>query len=151
MADEKKDQTTPTPSVPPKKVPEVKEPEVKKEPDVKMKDVSDQELFSCLCNEHEVGSVSKGMGGSSVGSLTAGNRSYGAITVPWMTIATLLAKVGLPMAKPSLEKLRDRIQSSAWPNWVKAPILAALDSLLNDPTLFETFMRSVQINGTINK
>jgi hypothetical protein len=98
-------------------------------------DCPDDELFLCCHGHHPVGSASKRLGGVRVKGLLD--------SVPWSVIATMLVKLGLPFVQPAIVKLRDRIAVAAWPHFIKHPLLAAIDELLNDLNQLDAFIKAM--------
>lgn len=89
-------------------------------------EVSDEELIGALAGQHPVGAVSRGMGSTAAG--------IGLPSIPWSMIVTLLAKLNLPLAKMGFVALRNRLAIAAWPDFIKTPLLRALDALIADDT-----------------
>jgi hypothetical protein len=101
-------------------------------------DVSDDDLLLCCGSEQEHDSPKKA---------TMGSLSVGATAIPWSIILAMLERIGLPIVMPSIQKLRDRVSAANWPEFIKRPILAALDAIISNP---EGFAEHFQHAATVN-
>lgn len=102
-----------------------------------IKNVSDAELLLCCNEEHPIGSVDKGFGS------TAARGMGMAYAIPWSTIVAMLAKVGLPLAKEGLIRLRVRISMTSWPGFIKNPIMNVLQEIIDNPAIFGQLEKSM--------
>ena len=133
------------------KLKEEKEEAEKEANEAKMKKVSDDELFDALKPEEGFEDRKTAKSRKAAKSAKGEKEKYepkgavaamgGLMDVPWGTILSLLAKVGLPLAVPSLVKLRDRVAGTSWPGFIRNPIIAALDTLIAAPDMVDATRR----------
>ncbi len=103
------------------------------------KSVSDEALEKCLFVTDEDAKNDKEKKAMK-GALSVGG-AFGALAIPWATIFALLKSLGLPLVRPALIKVRDRVAATSWPTWIKNPIIAAIDTILADESLLTEFER----------